>query len=191
MIRGGTMEDIKEINDCLDRVLVSKEEIQKMVADLGRRITEDYKGQKLILIGVLKGGFVFLADLVREINIPVEMDFIAVSSYGSSTKTSGVVRLIKDIDVPLNDKHVIIVEDIIDSGLTLTYLKEMFSARNPLSLKICTAFDKPERRKVDLKAEYSGIEIPDEYVVGYGLDYDGILRNLPELYVLDRKVYEK
>lgn len=185
------MEDIKEINDCLDRVLVSKEEIQKMVADLGRRITEDYKGQKLILIGVLKGGFVFLADLVREINIPVEMDFIAVSSYGSSTKTSGVVRLIKDIDVPLNDKHVIIVEDIIDSGLTLTYLKEMFSARNPLSLKICTAFDKPERRKVDLKAEYSGIEIPDEYVVGYGLDYDGILRNLPELYVLDRKVYEK
>lgn len=191
MIRGGTMEDIKEINDYLDRVLVSKEEIQKMVADLGRRITEDYKGQKLILIGVLKGGFVFLADLVREIKIPVEMDFIAVSSYGSSTKTSGVVRLIKDIDVPLNDKHVIIVEDIIDSGLTLTYLKEMFSARNPLSLKICTAFDKPERRKVDLKAEYSGIEIPDEYVVGYGLDYDGILRNLPELYVLDRKVYEK
>lgn len=185
------MEDIREINEYLDRVLVSKEEIQKMVAELGRRITEDYKGQKLILIGVLKGGFVFLADLVREIKIPVEMDFIAVSSYGSSTKTSGVVRLIKDIDVPLNDKHVIIVEDIIDSGLTLTYLKEMFSARNPLSLKICTAFDKPERRKVELKAEYSGIEIPDEYVVGYGLDYDGILRNLPELYVLDRKIYEK
>ena len=185
------MEDIREINDYLDRVLVSKEEIQKMVADLGKRITEAYRGQKLILIGVLKGGFVFLADLVREIKIPVELDFIAVSSYGSSTKTSGVVRLIKDIDVPLNDKHVIIVEDIIDSGLTLTYLKEMFAARNPLSLKICTAFDKPERRKVELKAEYSGIEIPDEYVVGYGLDYDGILRNLPELYVLDRKVYEK
>jgi len=185
------MQDIKKIDEYLDRVLVSKEEIQKMVKELGRRITEDYKGQKLILIGVLKGGFVFLADLVREIKIPVEMDFIAVSSYGSSTKTSGVVRLIKDIDVPLNDKHVIIVEDIIDSGLTLTYLKEMFAARNPLSLKICTAFDKPERRKVDLKAEYSGIEIPDEYVVGYGLDYDGILRNLPELYVLDRKIYEK
>lgn len=184
------MDKTREISEYLGEVLVSKEKIQEMVKDLGRQITEDYKGKKLILIGVLKGGFVFMADLVREIKIPVEMDFIAVSSYGSSTKTSGVVRLIKDIDVPLNDKHVIIVEDIIDSGLTLTYLKEMFSARNPLSLKICTAFDKPDRRKVELTAEYSGITIPDKYVVGYGLDYDGILRNLHDLFELDEKVYK-
>ena len=182
---------MKELNEYLDRVLVSKEDIQKMVSELGAKITEDYKGEELFLIGVLKGGFMFLADLVREIKIPVEMDFIAVSSYGSSTKSSGIVQLIKDVDVPLSGNHVIIVEDIIDTGLTLTYLKEMLAARNPLSVKICTAFDKPSRRKVDLKAEYTGITVPDEYVVGYGLDYDGILRNLPDLYVLDKKCYEK
>ena len=184
------MDKTKDINEYLGLILVPREDIQKMVRELGARITEDYKGKKLMLIGVLKGGFVFMADLAREIGIPFEMDFIAVSSYGSSTKTSGVVRLLKDIDAPINDKHVIIVEDIIDTGLTLTYLKEMFSSRNPLSLKICSAFDKPSRRKVELKAEYSGIEIPDEYVVGYGLDYDGILRNLHDLYVLDEKVYK-
>ena len=119
------------------------------------------------------------------------MDFIAVSSYGSSTKSSGIVQLIKDVDVPLSGKHVIIVEDIIDTGLTLAYLKELLSARNPLSVRLCTAFDKPSKRKVDLKAEYTGITVPDEYVVGYGLDYNGILRNLPDLYVLDEKIYRK
>ena len=167
---------MKEIEEYLGRVLVPREEIRKMVADLGARITNDYRGKELFLIGVLKGGFMFLADLVREIRIPVELDFISVSSYGSSTKSSGIVQLIKDVDVPLNEKHVIIVEDIIDTGLTLTYLKDLLSARNPLSVKICTAFDKPSRRKVDLKAEYTGITVPDEYVVGYGLDFNGILR---------------
>lgn len=179
------------MKEYLDEVLVTKEEIQKKVCELGTRITNDYKGEDLILIGVLKGGFMFMADLVREIRIPIEMDFIAVSSYGSSTKSSGVVQLIKDVDIPLTGKHVIIVEDIIDTGLTLTYLKEMLTARNPLSVKICSIFDKPSRRKVDLKAEYTGITVPDEYVVGYGLDYNGILRNLPDLYILDRKCYEK
>ncbi|MFR1517551.1 MAG: hypoxanthine phosphoribosyltransferase [Clostridia bacterium] len=179
------------MEEYLGRVLVPREEIRSMVEELGARITNDYKGKELFLIGVLKGGFLFLADLVREIKIPVEMDFIAVSSYGSSTKSSGIVQLIKDVDVPLNEKHVIIVEDIIDTGLTLTYLKDLLSARNPLSVKICTAFDKPSRRKVDLKAEYTGITVPDEYVVGYGLDFNGILRNVPDLYVLNEKYYRK
>ena len=182
---------MKEIEEYLGRVLVPREKIRSMVMDLGARITNDYRGKELFLIGVLKGGFMFLADLVREIRIPVEMDFIAVSSYGSSTKSSGIVQLIKDVDVPLRGKHVIIVEDIIDTGLTLAYLKELLSARNPLSVRLCTACDKPSRRKVDLKAEYTGITVPDEYVVGYGLDYNGILRNLPDLYVLDEKIYRK
>lgn len=180
-----------ELEEYLGKILVPRQEIRKMVAEMGARITNDYKDKELFLIGVLKGGFVFMADLMREIKIPVEMDFIAVSSYGSSTKSSGIVQLIKDVDVPLNGKHVMIVEDIIDTGLTLTYLKELFSARNPLSVKICTAFDKPSRRKVDLKAEYTGITVPDEYVVGYGLDYNGLLRNLPDLYVLDEHFCKK
>ena len=174
-----------------DRVLVSREEIQQAVARIGAEITKDYEGKELFVIGVLKGGFMFMADLVREINLPLQLDFIAVSSYGSSTKTSGVVRMIKDIDKPLDGKHLLIVEDIIDSGVTLKYLKEMFATRGPLSIKACTIFDKPSRRKVEMKGDYVGIEIPDEFVIGYGLDYDGKYRNLPDLCVLRRDVYEK
>lgn len=177
--------------DVIDRVLVSKEEIQQAVERLGKQITEDYQGKELFVIGVLKGGFMFMADLVRAINLPLQLDFIAVSSYGSSTKTSGVVRLIKDIDKPIEGKHLLIVEDIIDSGITLKYLKEMFATRSPSSIKICTIFDKPSRRKVDMVGDYVGVEIPDEYVIGYGLDYDGTYRNLPDLCVLRRDVYEK
>ena len=174
-----------------DRVLVSREEIQQAVARIGAEITKDYEGKELFVIGVLKGGFMFMADLVREINLPLQLDFISVSSYGSSTKTSGVVRMIKDIDKPLDGKHLLIVEDIIDSGVTLKYLKEMFATRGPLSIKVCTIFDKPSRRKVEMKGDYVGIEIPDEFVIGYGLDYDGKYRNLPDLCVLRRDVYEK
>ncbi len=182
---------MNELSKYYDKVLMTEEEIQKMVARLGAEITRDYAGKKLFLICVLKGGFVFMADLVRAIDLPLEVDFIAVSSYGSSTKTSGVVRLLKDIDKPLNDKHVLIVEDIMDSGLTLNYIKSMFVNRNPLSVKVCTAFDKPERRKVDITPDYVGAVIPDEFVIGYGLDYDGILRNLPDLCILKRDIYEK
>ena len=182
---------MKDLREYCDRVLLSEEEIKAMVKRLGEQITRDYAGKKLFLICVLKGGFVFMADLVRAIDLPLEVDFIAVSSYGSSTKTSGVVRLLKDIDKPVNDKHVLIVEDIMDSGLTLKYIKEMFETRSPLSIKICTAFDKPERRRVDITPDYVGAVIPDEYVIGYGLDYDGILRNLPDLCVLKREIYEK
>lgn len=182
---------MNELREYCARTLLSEEEIKAMVARLGAQITKDYAGKKLFLICVLKGGFVFMADLVRAIDLPLEVDFIAVSSYGSSTKTSGVVRLLKDIDKPLNDKHVLIVEDIMDSGLTLKYIKAMFENRSPLSIKICTAFDKPDRRRVDITPDYVGAVIPDEYVIGYGLDYDGILRNLPELGVLRRDIYEK
>ncbi len=182
---------MNELSKYYDKVLMTEEEIKKMVARLGAEITRDYAGKKLFLICVLKGGFVFMADLVRAIDLPLEVDFIAVSSYGSSTKTSGVVRLLKDIDKPLNDKHVLIVEDIMDSGLTLNYIKSMFVNRNPLSVKVCTAFDKPERRKVDITPDYVGAVIPDEFVIGYGLDYDGILRNLPDLCILKRDIYEK
>lgn len=179
------------LQDYTEGVLASEEEIAEMCSRLGKQISEDYKGEPLILICVLKGGFMFMSDLSKNISIPVDMDFIAVSSYGASTKSSGVVRLVKDTDTNVTGKHVLLVEDIIDTGLTLSYLKELFQTRNPLSVKVCTAFDKPARRKVEIKAEYSGIEIPDEYVVGYGLDYNGLFRNLPDLRILKRSVYVK
>lgn len=178
------LEDIQE-------VLVSREAIAEKTKELGRRISEDYKGKDLVLIGVLKGGFAFMADLMREITIPVDMDFMAVSSYGASTKSSGVVRIIKDIDINITNKHVLIVEDLVDTGLTLKHLTELLHTRGPLSVKICTALDKPSRRKVSIKIEYEGIEIPDMFVVGYGLDYAGKYRNLPEVCILKPSVYSK
>jgi len=174
-----------------EEVLVSREEIAKKVKELGKKISEDYKGKELILVGVLKGGFMFLADLVREITIPVEIDFISVSSYGASTKSSGIVRIIKDIEINITGKHVLIVEDLVDTGLTLRYLKDLFLGRDPLSVKICTAFDKPLRRKAEIEVEYKGIEVPDKYIVGYGLDYAGKYRNLPDLMALSPEVYSK
>lgn len=181
---------MKDMYEDIERVLVTKDEIDAMVARLGRQISRDYEGQPLVVLSVLKGGFVFMADLIRHITIPLELDFMAVSSYGASTKSSGVVQLIKDADVVLTGKHVLIAEDIIDSGLTLSYLKNMLATRGPLSVKICTAFDKPAGRKIDLEADYVGITIPDEYVVGYGLDYASKMRNIPELCVLKRSMYE-
>lgn len=178
------MKDIEE-------VLVSREQISEMVKRLGRRISEDYAGKELVLVGVLKGGFIFLADLMREISIPVDMDFIAVSSYGESTRSSGVVRIIKDIDLDVVGKHVLIVEDLVDTGLTLRHLKDLFNTRGPKSVKICTAFDKPSRRKVEIEVEYNGIEVPDKFIVGYGLDYAGRYRNLPDVCTLREEVYAK
>jgi hypoxanthine phosphoribosyltransferase len=173
----------------VEEVLVSREEIAQMVKRLGKRISEDYKNEELILVGVLKGGFVFLADLMREISIPVDMDLIAVSSYGASTKSSGVVRIIKDMDMSVADKHVLIVEDLVDTGLTLRHLKDLFNTRGPKSVKICTAFDKPSRRKVDIEIEYGGIVVPDKFIVGYGLDYAGKYRNLPDVCTLKSEIY--
>jgi hypoxanthine phosphoribosyltransferase len=168
----------------IEEVLITREQIREKVKVLGTRISKDYEGKELVLIGVLKGGFVFLADLMREITIPIDMDLISVSSYGASTRSSGVVRIIKDIDINITNKHVLIVEDLVDTGLTLRYLRDMFNTRGPKSVKICTAFDKPSRRKVNIDIEYKGMEVPDRFIVGYGLDYAGKFRNLADVCVL-------
>jgi hypoxanthine phosphoribosyltransferase len=168
----------------IKEVLVSKEKIHEMVKRLGEQISKDYAGKEILLVCVLKGAFIFMADLVREITIPVAVDFMSVSSYGDGTSTSGVVRILKDLDSDITGKHVIIIEDIIDSGLTLNHLKDLLLTRNPASIAICTAFDKPDRRQVPVKIDYSGMEIPDEFVVGYGLDYDSNYRQLADVSVL-------
>lgn len=175
----------------IQEVLITRDELGEKVAQLARRITEDYRGKELVVIGVLKGGFVFMADLIREIGIPVEMDFMSVSSYGASTKSSGVVKITKDIDINISKKHVLIVEDLVDTGLTLNYLKNLLLTRGPASVKICTALDKPSRRKTEIHVEYEGIEIPDMFVVGYGLDYANRYRNLPDVCILKPSVYGK
>ena len=156
-----------------------------------KTLNEEYAGKNPVFVGVLKGVVMFFADMVREITVPCEIDFMAVSSYGAGTTSSGEVKMLKDLDKTINGKHVIIVEDIIDSGNTLSYLKRLLEQRNPNSVKICTLLDKPERRKVDLKADYVGFVIPDEFVVGYGLDYDEKYRTYDEVYILKREVYEK
>lgn len=167
-------------------VLVDREKIAEKVRELGRRISADYEGKDLLMVGVLKGAFVFLADLMREITIPVDMDMVSVSSYGNSRESSGVVRITKDIETGITGRHVLIVEDIIDTGLTLKHMIELLKTRGPESIKICAAFDKRERRKVDIKVDYEGILIPDEFVVGYGLDYAGRFRNLKDLCILKK-----
>ncbi len=159
-------------------------QIKKRVKEMAENISRDYEGEIPVVVGVLKGAVVFMADLIRELDILVELDFMAVSSYGASTKTSGIVRILKDLDQNIEERHVIIVEDIIDTGLTLQYLKETLMQRNPRSIKLAALLDKPERRKVNIQADYVGINIPDEFVVGYGLDYRGNYRNLPDIYLL-------
>jgi len=170
----------------IGKTLITEEEIKKMLTEVSDKINKDYAGcDEIFLIGVLRGALVFLADLMRLIKIPVIMDFLVVSSYGSDTESSGVVMLVKDVDADLEGKHVIIVEDLIDTGVTLRYLRNMLNTRNPASLKICTAFDKPARRKVDLTPDYVGMAIPDKFIVGYGLDVANRYRNLPEVYILE------
>ena len=160
-------------------VVVSEAELQKRIAELGDAITADYEGRPPLLVGVLKGACFFLSDLARNIRLPVELDFMAVSSYGSSTHTSGVVRIVKDLDLDLTGRHVLIVEDIVDSGLTLSYLVRNLEARKPASLEVCALLTKPSRRTVDLPVRYTGFEIPDKFAIGYGLDYAERYRNLP------------
>lgn len=175
----------------IDRILLSKEELDEAVKRLGSQISEDYRERNLLLVSVLKGSVVFMADLMRAIDIPCRIDFMCVSSYGSGTKTSGTVRILKDLDIDIEGYDLLLVEDILDSGKTLSYITEILLARNPKSIRICTLLDKPDRRQVDLTAEYTGYTIPDEFVVGYGLDYDEKYRNLPFVGVLKRSVYEK
>jgi len=185
------MDPKNELYDDLEKILLTREEIEKKVKELGARITKDYAGKKPVLVCVLKGASVFFADLVREISLPLTMDFMAISSYGSATKTSGVVRILKDLDNDIVGKDVIIVEDIVDSGITLSYLTKILRQRGASTLRIATLLDKPARRKVsDLKVDYMCFDIPDAFVVGYGLDYDQTYRNLPCIGVLSPKVYE-
>ena len=171
------------------RVLLSEDEIREKVRELGGKITADYKNSNLMLVTVLKGAVVFLADLMRQIDVPAEIDFMVVSSYGSGVKSSGVVKIVKDLDVPLAGKDILIVEDILDSGLTLSYIKELLESRGPRSIRIATLLDKPSRRKVDLQADYIGFSVPDEFVIGYGLDSDEKYRNLPYIGILKPEVY--
>ena len=177
------------IND-IERVLLSEEELKEIIKRLGKEITEDYKDKNLLVVSVLKGSVMVMADLLREIKIPCRIDFMSVSSYGSGTKTTGSVKIIKDLDIDLAGYDLLIVEDILDSGVTLSSLKEILLTRDPASVKICTLLDKPERRKADIKADYIGAQVPDAFVVGYGLDYDEKYRNLPFVGILSPKVYE-
>lgn len=160
-------------------VLLTEEEVDKRIQEIGDQISRDYAGKKVHLVCVLKGGSFFMCELAKRITIPVSIDFMSVSSYGGDTESSGVVRIVKDLDEPLTDKHVIVIEDIVDSGRTLSYLLDMLGSRGPADVKLCTLLDKPDRRVVDVKVDYTGFEIPDEFVVGYGLDYDQKYRNLP------------
>ncbi|MBE3559692.1 MAG: hypoxanthine phosphoribosyltransferase [Ktedonobacteraceae bacterium] len=175
-------EDIAEI-------LITEEQLQAKVKELGRQITRDYQGRDLLLLGTLKGAVPFIADLAREIKLPLELDYMAVASYGNSTESSGVVRIIKDLEGPIDHKHVLIVEDIIDSGLTLHYLVDVLRRRNPLSLRICALLDKQRERVQQIEIDYIGFSIPDRFVVGYGLDYAQRYRNLPYVGILKPSVY--
>jgi hypoxanthine phosphoribosyltransferase len=166
-------------------VLVEAEPLSRRVAELGEELSRDYAGRDVLLVGVLKGAVFFMADLVREITIPCEIDFMAVSSYGSGTDSSGVVRILKDLDANIEGRHVVIVEDIVDSGLTLSYLVRNLEARQPASLEVCALLTKPERRKADIECRYVGFEIPNRFVIGYGLDYGERFRSLPYVAALD------
>ena len=174
----------------IDHILYDEAVISAKIKELGTRISEDYAGKSPFLIGVLKGCFVFMADLAREITLPCDIDFMAVSSYGSGTSTTGAVKITKDLNRDIEGRDVLIIEDILDSGVTLSYLKAYLSNRNPASIKICTLMDKPARRKADITADYTGFVCPDEFVVGYGLDYDEKYRNLPYIGVLKPEIYE-
>ena len=167
------------------RVMLSEEEVDKRIKEIGEQISRDYAGRQVHLVCVLKGGSFFLCELAKRITVRVSLDFMSVSSYGSDTKSSGVVKIVKDLDESLKGKNVIVVEDIVDSGRTLSYLLEMLKDRGPESLRLCTLLDKPDRRVIDVNVDYTGFQIPDEFVVGYGLDYDQRYRNLPYIGVVE------
>lgn len=175
----------------INKILYSEEKISEKVKEIAQLITKDYMGKEVLLVGVLKGANMFMCDLMRHIELPVTIDFMAVSSYGMATESSGVVKILKDLDNSIEGKNVIIIEDIIDTGLTLKYICKNLLSRKPSSLKICTLLDKPERRTAEIIVDYKGFDIPDEFIVGYGIDYAEKFRNLPYIGILDRRVYEK
>jgi len=174
----------------MKEILITSEALQDKISELGKAITKDYLDKDLMLVCILKGGVMFMSDLARYIDLPLALDFMAVSSYGASTESSGVVRILKDLESSIEGKDILIVEDIIDTGLTLSYLMENLKARGASSVKICTLLDKPEKRKVNVELSYKGFVIPDEFVVGYGLDYAEKYRNLPYISILKEEVYK-
>lgn len=179
------------MNEDILQVLFSEEQLRQKCAELGARISRDYEGKNLLMVSVLKGSVVFMADLMRHITVPCGIDFMAVSSYGSGVKTSGVVKINKDLDIDLAGRDILIVEDILDSGMTLAYLTELLRDRGPASIRIAALLDKPSRRKAEVQPDYVGYVVPDEFVVGYGLDYDERYRNLPYVGILKPAVYTK
>ena len=184
-----SMTEKKTLKSDISEVLFSEEKLSEIVNRLGKQITEDYSGKKLMLLGVLKGSALFVSDLSRAIDLPLRYEFMSVSSYGAGVTSSGVVRVINDINVDIKGYHIIIVEDILDSGRTLSHLINHLKSKGPESIEICTLFDKPERREAEVQAKYIGSTVPDAFVVGYGLDYDELYRNLPYVGVLKPKVY--
>ena len=181
------MQRVSFAQQCLIYRCSLREDIAKRIDELAAQIRRDYRGKNPLLIGVLKGSFVFLSDLVRAMNIPAEIDFVRLASYGAGTESSGKIKLLKDIETPIKDRHVLIVEDIVDRGLTVRFLLDYLSFREPSSLKLCALFDKPSRRKVEVPIDYVGFTVPDEFVVGYGLDLDEKFRYLPDLCVLEER----
>ncbi len=178
------MESRLSIEEGVGEILIGEEELQARIAELGVEISRDYSGRDLLLVGVLKGAVFFMADLMRELTVPCEIDFMAISSYGAGTDSSGVVRILKDLDINISGRDVLVVEDIIDSGLTLSYLMRSLKARKPATVEICALLTKPERREVEVPVAYVGFEIPNRFVIGYGLDFDERYRNLPYVAVL-------
>lgn len=185
------MEQNSKLYQDLDRILVTREEIAAKVKEVGQRISADYQGKSPIVVCILKGAVVFFSDLIRHLDVPLVIDFMAISSYGSSTKSTGVVKLVKDLDRDVNGRDVLVVEDIVDSGMTLSYIKKELLHRGASSVRIATLLDKPARRRVDLEVEYSCFNIPDAFVVGYGLDYDEKYRNLPDVGILHPRIYSE
>ena len=177
-------------NKEIDEILITEEQIREKITELGKKITQDYQGKDLVFIGVLRGAVVFMADLARAISVPMIFDFIAISSYGAATESSGVVRILKDLDETIAGKDVLIVEDIVDTGLTLDYLLRILKSRKPASLKVCTFLNKSVRRKAKVNVDYSGFDIPNKFVVGYGLDYAGKFRNIPYVFTLNPEIYQ-
>ena len=174
----------------IEEILIPENQIQKKIIHLGEQISADYQMKNLICVGVLRGAIVFLSDLVRRIEVPLIIDFMSISSYGASTESSGIVRILKDLDENIEKKDVLIIEDIVDTGLTLDYLIRILKSRNPSSLRVCTLLNKKDRRQIDVPIDYVGFDIPDKFVVGYGLDYSGLYRNIPYLLVLKQKYYQ-
>ena len=171
--------------EVVGKVIVDEAQIRQRAKEIGAQITEEFKGEEVIIVGILKGAVVWMADLIKAVDLPVKLDFMVVSSYGASTKTSGIVKIVKDLDVDIEGKNVIIVEDIVDSGITLSYLKRYFESRLPKCVKICSLFDKLFGCKVELKADYVGFKVGNHFIIGYGLDYDQSYRNLPYITCLD------